>query len=86
MTSGHWVVNALDAYAIWTIRARPSPEEKAFVVNWLAEREAVGPPTDATADDKSNYTVRAGQREFYFRRFDLPGQDPSGYMLIMEIR
>lgn len=86
MTSGHWVVNAVDAYAIWMIRQQPSPEEKGFVVNWLAEREALGPPEDAVVDDKQNYTAQAGERSFYFRRFDLPGQDPAGYMLVMEIR
>lgn len=56
-------MNALDAYAIWTIRARPSPDEKAFVVNRLPEREAHGPPAEAIADDKLSYTVRAGQRD-----------------------
>jgi hypothetical protein len=84
--SGHWVVNAIDAYAIWEIRHRPTAEQKGFVVNWLAEREALRPPDDAMVDDKENHTARAGQREFYFRRFDLPGQEPAGYMLVMEIR
>ena len=86
MISGHWVVNATDAYAIWAIRHRPSPEDRGFVVNWLARCEAIGPPDDATVDDKQNYTARAGKRSFYFRRFDLPGQEPTGYMLVMEIR
>jgi hypothetical protein len=82
----HWVVNAIDAYQIWVIRHRPSAEEKGFVVNWFAEREALGPPDDAMVDDRRNYTAIAGQREFYFRRFDLPGENPAGFMLVMEIR
>ena len=86
MARDHWVVNAADAYAIWTIRHRPSPEDKGFVVNWLAQCEALGPPDDAVGDDKQNYTARVGTRSFYFRRFDLPGQDPAGYMLVLEIR
>ena len=86
MASGHWVVNAFDAYAIWTIRQRPDPDEKAFVVNWLAQCEAGGPPEDASVDDKQNYTAHAGRCEFYYRRFDLPGRDPAGYILVMEIR
>lgn len=86
MAHGHWVVNAFDAYTVWQIRHRPSAEEKGLVVSWLAEREALGPPDDATVDDRQNYTARAGQREFYFRRFDLPGQDPAGFMVVMEIR
>ena len=85
MPGGHWVVNAFDAYAIWTLRHRPDPDEKAFVANWLAECEAVGPPEDATVDDKQNFTAQAGQRKFYYRRFDLPGQDPAGYILVMKI-
>lgn len=68
------------------VRHRPSAEDKGLVVNWLAEREALGPPADATVDDRQNYTVRAGPIEFYFRRFDRHGQDPAGYILIMEIR
>lgn len=86
MASGHWVVNALDAYAIWTIRHQPDPDEKAFVVNWLADCEAVGPPDDATVDNRKNFTARAGHRQFYYRRFDLTGKDPAGYILVMEIQ
>lgn len=67
MPGGRWVVDALDAYTIWEVRHRPSAEDKGLVVNWLAEREALGPPADATVDDRQNYTVRAGPIEFYFR-------------------
>ena len=44
MARGHWVVDAAEAYAIWEARHRPTADEKAFVVNWLAERESSGPP------------------------------------------
>jgi len=81
---GWWVVESDDAYAIWAVRKRPSAEEKCFVVNWLAEREANGPPDDATVDDKQNWTARAGGFEFYFCRFDLPGHDPAGLTAVMK--
>jgi hypothetical protein len=86
MASGHWVVMATRAFEIWEIRHRPNADEVGVVPNWLADREAQGPPEDAVADDKGNWTHRAGGREFDFRRFDLVGQDPAGYLLIMQIR
>jgi len=85
VAGGHWYVDAAEAYAMFETRHRPSADEKGFVVNWLAEREALGPPDDAVVDDKGNWTAHAGSREIYFRREDLPGQDPAGYMLIMGI-
>lgn len=51
MASGRWIINAVDAYTIWVIRTKPSAAEKGFVVNWLAEREVLGPPRNATEDD-----------------------------------
>ena len=47
------------------------------MVTWLAEQEALGSPDDATVDDKQNYRARAGQREFYFRRFRPSRPGPS---------
>jgi hypothetical protein len=78
-------VKAADAYAVWVRRTAPTAEEKGYVVNWLAEREALGPPDDAVVDDRHNWTATAGDLEFYFRREDLPDADPAGYMFIMRI-
>ena len=85
MAGGHWVVMAEEAFGMWKTRHRPDAEEKGFVANWLAQREALGPPDDAGVDDKGNHKVRVGGREFYFRRFDLPGLDPAGDMVVMNI-
>ena len=76
---------AEEAFGMRETRHRPDAEEKGFVANWLAQREAFGPPDDAGVADKGNDTVRVGGREFYVRRFDLPGQDPAGYMVVMNI-
>lgn len=56
-----------------------------FVVNWLADREALGPPDGAIVDDRHNGTAVVGEREFYFRREDLPEGEPAGYVFVMRI-
>jgi hypothetical protein len=78
-------VKAADAYAVWVSRHEPTAEEKGFVVHWLAEREASGPPNDAHVDSRGNWTASAGGQEFYFRVEELTGEDPVGYIFIMRI-
>ena len=85
MPGGHWVVKAADAYAIWVRRHQPTAEEKGAVVNWLARLESAGPPDNATVDDRCNWTAVANDREFSFRREDLAGEDPAGYIFVMHI-
>jgi hypothetical protein len=85
LPGGHWVVQATDAYAVWVRRHQPTAEQKGFVANWLAEREALGPPEDAVVDDRNNWSAVLGEREFYFRREDLLGREPAGYMFVMRI-
>jgi hypothetical protein len=85
VAQGHWEVRAVDAYEAWAYRHRPNAAEKGVVVNWLAECEALGPPSDATVDDKGNWTVHVGEREMYFRRYDLPGHELAGVILVMKI-
>ncbi|MHB8464673.1 MAG: hypothetical protein ACYDH6_14490 [Acidimicrobiales bacterium] len=85
MADGHWLVESTEAYTAWAVRHRPNADEKGVVANWLAEREALGPPGDAVVDDHHNWTAKARDREFYFRREDLPGGDPAGYLFVMRI-
>ena len=71
---------------VWEARYRPSPAEKGAIAGWLEECEQHGPPAADNSDDRGNLTV-TGPRStvIMFRRFDAPGQDPAGYMLILSI-